>query len=411
MESKSSRAQRRVFVKLFLPLVILAVPMLLWAAAASEAPSGFDNQTNGFEAQATMDADREVFEKIEQPTDGLGPVYNARSCADCHQNPVTGGISQIAELRAGSFNGTTFTPHTGGSLIFDRATDPIIQVHTSASDNVTSLRTTNNALGDGFVEAIPDSAILAIQAQQAPSIAGTIIKVPVLEAPGTTRIGRFGWKNQHASLVSFTVDAFLNEMGMTSPLLPNENTSSGFPLTGFLQAPEPNDPATADAPLGAQVEAFVRFLRSTKAPPRDLGQAATAPAIAGQQIFSNVSCDVCHTISITTAPAGTVLNGGTFVVPDALGNKVIHPYSDFMLHDVGTGDGIVQNGGQATMNMLRTPPLWGMRTRTRLMHDGLSLTANEAIARHSKQASSSIAGWLLLTPREKTELARFLNTL
>jgi CxxC motif-containing protein (DUF1111 family) len=412
VESKSSRKRRRVFARLVLPLVILAVPILLWAAvAATEAPAGFDNETNGFEPQASMDADREVFDKIEQPTDGLGPVYNARSCADCHQNPVSGGISQIAELRAGSFNGTTFTPHTGGSLIFDRATDAAIQVRVSAADNVRTLRTTNNALGDGFVEAIPDSAILAIQSQQPPAMAGTIIQVPVLEAPGVTRIGRFGWKNQHASLLSFTVDAFLNEMGMTSPLLPNENTSSGFPVTAFEQAPEPNDPATADAPFGAQVEAFVRFMRSTKAPPRDLFAAGTGPVQAGQVLFHQVNCDICHTPSITTAPAGTVLNGGAFVVPDALGNKVIHPYSDFMLHDVGTGDGIVQNGGHATMNMLRTPPLWGMRTRTRLMHDGLNLTVNESIQRHGKQANPSIAAWTLLNPRQKNQLARFLNSL
>jgi len=233
----------------------------------------------------------------------------------------------------------------------------------------------------------------------------------VLEAPGVTRIGRFGWKNQHASLVSFSADAFLNEMGITSPLFPNENTSNGNPVTAFEVAPEPNDPATADAPNGAQLEAFVRFLRSTKVPPRDLLAAGTAPVQAGAKVFTRLGCDICHTPSITTAPAGTAFNGGTFVVPDALGSKIIHPYSDFMLHDVGTGDGIVQNGGQASANMLRTPPLWGMRTRTRLMHDGLSLTVNEAIQRHGKQGNAVTAAWLLSTAREKTQLVRFLNSL
>jgi CxxC motif-containing protein (DUF1111 family) len=409
---KKSRRRSRAFVKLALPLLVLAAPVLLLAAAAAtDAPSGFDNQTNGFEPQASMDADRAAFERVEQESDGLGPLYNASSCGECHDNPVSGGLSQIAELRAGSFDGTSFSPHPGGSLIFDRATDASIQVRVSQFDNVRAVRTTNNALGDGFVEAIPDSAILAIQAQQPHAMAGTIIQVPVLEAPGVTRIGRFGWKNQHASLLSFTADAFVNEMGMTSPLFPNENTSNGFPVTAFEQAPEPNDPATAAAPFGAQVEAFVRFLRSTKAPPRDLAAADLNPVKAGEAFFSAVNCNICHVPSITTAPAGTVFNGGTFVVPDALGNKVIHPFSDFMLHDVGTGDGIVQNGGQATMNMLRTPPLWGLRTRTRLMHDGQSLTVNEAILRHGKQANPSIAAWSLLNPRQKNQLARYLNSL
>jgi CxxC motif-containing protein (DUF1111 family) len=412
VKEQSSRRRSGSFVKLILALSILAVPVLLVAAVTvTEAPSGFDNQTNGFEPQANMDADRVAFEKVEQISDGLGPVYNAASCAQCHASPVTGGISQIAEMRAGSMNGTTFVPHPGGSLVFDRATDASIQVRVSPLDTIRTLRTTNNALGDGFVEAIPDSAFTAIQANQPPAMAGTIIQVPVLEAPGVTRIGRFGWKNQHASLVSFSADAFLNEMGITSPLFPNENTSNGNPVTAFEVAPEPNDPATADAPNGAQLEAFVRFLRSTKVPPRDLLAAGTAPVQAGAKVFTRLGCDICHTPSITTAPAGTSFNGGAFVVPDALGSKVIHPYSDFMLHDVGTGDGIVQNGGSASANMLRTPPLWGMRTRTRLMHDGLSLTVNEAIQRHGKQGNSVTAAWLLSTAREKTQLVRFLNSL
>ncbi len=412
MEQQTSRMWSRGAVRLALLLLLLAAPVLLLATVtATEAPSGFDNQTNGFEPQASMDADREAFEKLEQPADGLGPVYNASSCGECHDNPVSGGISQIAELRAGTFDGTKFIPHPGSSLIFDRATDASIQVRVSQFDTVRALRTTNNALGDGFVEAIPDSALLAVQASQPPNMVGTAIQVPVLEAPGVTRIGRFGWKDQHASLLSFTADAFVNEMGMTSPLFPAENTSNGNPVTAFEQAPEPNDPATAGAPFGTQVEAFVRFLRSTKAPPRDLALAANSPVRAGEKLFTLIGCNTCHTPSFTTAPAGTAFNGGTFVVPDALGNKVIHPFSDFLLHDVGTGDGIVQNGGQATMNMLRTPPLWGMRTRTRLMHDGQSLTVNESILRHGKQASSVTAAWSLLTAQQKNQLARYLNSL
>src|SRR6266849_11060732 len=88
---------------------------------ATEAPRGFDNLFNGFGSQTQFDADKTTFEERDDIAKGLGPVYNAQSCAECHQNPVTGGISQITELRAGSFNGFNFVDHPGGSRINDRA--------------------------------------------------------------------------------------------------------------------------------------------------------------------------------------------------------------------------------------------------------------------------------------------------
>jgi CxxC motif-containing protein (DUF1111 family) len=413
---KTPGRRRAGLARVVAPWLVLAVPALLFAAAAAtEAPAGFFNQTNGFEPQAAMDADRAQFEKLNQIADGLGPVFNAQGCVECHGNPVSGGISQIAVMRAGSMSGATFTNHPGGSLVHDRAIDASIQQHISPFDTITTLRTSNNGLGDGFVEAIADSTLLAIQAAQPVGAQGTAIQVPVLEAPGVTRIGRFGWKDQHASLISFSADAYLNEIGVTNPLFPTENTSDGTPVTQFntfYGVPAIQDPPSPGNPSGDSVGAFARFLRSTMVPPRATS-ATTDPQVAiGANIFTNiVSCGVCHTPSIVTAPVGTSLAGGTFVVPAALGNKVIHPYSDFLLHDVGTGDGIVQNGGQATANMLRTPPLWGMRTRSRLMHDGLSLTPNAAIQRHAGQANASIAAWTLLTKKQKNQLLRFLLSL
>src|SRR5205085_10112865 len=122
------------------------------------------------------------------------------------------------------------------------------------------------------------------------------------------------------------------------------------------------------------IDAFARFMRASKAPPRDAAVAATADAQTGQQLFGSVGCSICHVSSITTAPAGTVINQGAFTVPAALGNKIIHPYSDFLLHNVGTGDGIVRNGGQATVNQLSTVPLGGLRNKSRLRHDGATST-------------------------------------
>src|SRR5439155_4519836 len=129
------------------------------------------------------------------------------------------------------------------------------------------------------------------------------IQVPVNAAGNQLRGGRFGWKNQHASLVSFAADAYLNEMGITSPLQPTENTSNGNSVAAFDTVPDPED-------NGADVQAFADFMRSTKAPPRDLALAATNDAHQGDLLFNSIGCNVCHVRSITTAPAGTVINQG-----------------------------------------------------------------------------------------------------
>src|SRR5439155_16087032 len=153
------------------------------------------------------------------------------------------------------------------------------------------------------------------------------------------------------------------------------------------------------------------FMRASKVPPRDAALAATADAINGSNLFDGIGCNVCHTRSITTSPAGTSINGGAFIVPAALGNKVIHPFSDFLLHNIGTGDGIVQNGGQATANRLRTSPLWGSRTHGRHMHDGLSLTFTDAILRHAGEATAVINRFRSLTATQRNQIIVFLQSL
>jgi CxxC motif-containing protein (DUF1111 family) len=373
-------------------------------AGITDAPTGFDGETNGLVDQATHEADEDVFNEQEFIDDGLGPTYNAQSCGECHQNPVSGGISQITELRAGHYNGANFIDHPGGSLIHSRATDAAIQERVLGGHEVRAFRTSLNTLGDGFVECIDSNTLLAISNNQPAAQRGQFIQVPVLEAPGNNRGGRFGWKNQHASLVSFSADAYLNEMGITSPLQPTENTSNGNSVADYDEVSEPEDD-------GADVEIFARFMRATKAPPRDAALANTADAIAGSNLFNSIGCAVCHVREMVTAAPGTVINGGAFTVPVALGNKRIRPFSDFLLHDVGTGDGIVQNGGQSTRNKLRTPPLWGVRTRNRLMHDGESLTRNEAILRHGGQATQSRNNYTNLSNGQKNQLITFLNSL
>jgi CxxC motif-containing protein (DUF1111 family) len=391
-------------------LAALVLPVQV-AFAATEAPTGFDNLTNGFTSQAQMDADRDTFEEREEIDDGLGPVYNADACSSCHANPVTGATTQVTELRVARLDFIFYSDPPGGSLINDRAINPDIQERVHGEDNLSTFRTSLNTLGDGFVESIANSTLTAIQASQPSSLRGTIINVPVLEAGGFPRIGRFGWKDQHASLLSFAADAYLNEMGITNPLQPTENTSYGASVAAYDTVPDPEDAATAEFPNGPDVEAFARFMRSTKAPPRDPVQAATADSQAGEILFNAIGCNVCHVATITTAPAGTLINGGAFTVPAALGDKTIHPYSDFLMHDVGTGDFIIQNGGVGTFTMVRTPPLWGLRTRARMMHDGENLTRNFSILRHSNQATSVINNYRSLSTNQKNQLVAFLNSL
>jgi CxxC motif-containing protein (DUF1111 family) len=232
---------------------------------------------------------------------------------------------------------------------------------------------------------------------------GQIVLVSVLESNGRKRVGRFGWKDQHASLVSFSADAYLNEVGVTSPLAPRENTSNGRSIAAFDPMPDPEDD-------GEDVELFAQFMRATKAPPRDTVLAASRDAQEGADVFESIGCATCHVTSITTAPAGTSFAGGAFVVTQALGNKIIHPFGDFLLHDVGTGDGITQ-GEPSARNKVRTAPLWGLRTHNRFMHDGESLTVNAAILRHAGEAANVIRHYRDLPDFRKLQLLTFLASL
>ena len=402
---------KRVILSEAVVLVLLVAPAMI-AVAAVEAPAGFDNLTNGFTTQAQFDLDIATFEEFEVIDDGLGPVYNAQACRECHQNPVSGATSQVTELRVGRTDGFgNFVDRPGGSLINDRSINPAVQERVTTADNVVAFRSSLNILGDGFVEAIDSNTIVGIQTGQPSGMKGQIITVPMGEAPGQLRTARFGWKNQHASLLSFAADAYLNEMGITSPLQPTENTSNGASVAAFDAVPDPEDAATPTNPKGTDVEAFTRFMRSTKVPPRDTALAATSDAVAGASLFNSVGCNICHVTSITTAPAGTVINGGAFTVPAALGDKIIHPFSDFMLHNVGTGDGIVQNGGQSTRLKLRTPPLWGLRTRARFMHDLGNGTRFNSILRHAGEANGVVNNFLNLSTTQQNQLLTFLNSL
>src|SRR5215467_9311257 len=295
---------------LFLAGLILTLGSMhrVESEAATEAPSSLDLTTNGLVDQATLDDDRAEFEQVEGTSDGIGPLYNSNSCAACHANPITGAESLSTELRAGhNDNNGGFVPATvmlndgltavaNRSLINDRAICPgivtdaagvahdfqetCIQERVPGTENVRTFRRTTNVLGDGFVEAIDDNTLIQISDNQAAQtggkVHGLVIRVPVAEANNATRVGRFGWKNQQASLLSFSSDAYLNEMGITNRFNPAEVTRVCDTIS------DPEDHQVEGRPAGFEdIDGFAEFMRSTKAIPRDASIASTADSKAG----------------------------------------------------------------------------------------------------------------------------------
>jgi len=318
---------------------------------------------------------------------------NADSCASCHSLPELGGSSKVMVTRVQ----LAAAGPPSNSLVLHLSR----QSEAATGDSTRGERLTLSLIGDGYIEAIDEGDIRAAQKQQHLAsngrIAGTIVRAPVLESRRSeTAIGKFGWKGQHSSLASACADSMLNELGVPNRLYPAQGTVR-------------ND----DDLALTRIVAFVRLLPP---PERDRDLAGTEDAVRGEKIFSQIGCSLCHVPTMTTLPSGTAINGGTYRIPEQVGNKEIHPYSDFLLHDVGTGDGILQAATSqfidpATANRFRTPPLWGLRYRVWLMHDGKAVTLHQAIMRHAGEASDVVAKYEKLTPKERHELDQFLNSL
>jgi len=244
-------------------------------------------------------------------------------------------------------------------------------------------------------------------------IRGFAREVPILEAPGTTGVGRFGWAAQHTSLLSFSADAYRNEMGITSALAPNDNTLLGDPVDDGVA-----DPEDTGGEFGRDVESFAKFMRALPAPPRLLpaDKKERDEIEEGFKVFKSTGCAACHLAELTTADEGTLVNGKTFRIPKALANKRFHPYGDFLLHDIGTGPTILREGmPPETRGEIRTAALWGLGTRLingeGLLHDGAAHTLEEAILRHKNTAAKEAEEFRRLSERDRTRLLKFLQSL
>jgi CxxC motif-containing protein (DUF1111 family) len=362
-----------------------------------------------------------IFSERETVDDGLGPTYNDVGCVECHQSVDVGAFGQQMEFRAGHISNGLFVDAPGGQLIHARGTDSDIVEHINTGETVKAFRVVTQTLGDGFVECIANGTLQNNVAAQPSGQRGILTAVPVVEANNQLRNGRFGWKAQHASLLSFAGDAYLNEMGITNKFDGFGGRSSSAADAGTHENPcstaegvvnctgAPFDPVADPEDDGRDVLAFADFMAATRAPGRQ--NPIPAAAVRGDPLFTSTGCAVCHTRTFQTAAPGQSINGGAFLVPAALGNKLIHPFSDFALHDIGTGDGIVQNAGQGSANMMRTAPLWGIRARNRFLHEGLNITIFDSIQLHAGQATTARNNFNALTAAQRSDLIAFVLSL
>lgn len=384
-------------------LAVLTIAGTLALNGRHDPPPDFGQPLAGLNADqlARFDAGLDEFSEVETPEEGLGPAFNDVSCATCHLQGAVGGGSEVLETRFGRigddglFDGMA---EFGGSLIQKNGIgvagdcEYLAEIVPPDATIVTDRRTTP-LFGLGLVDATPDSVFYGIAAEESrhpDGITGTVAVVPNITT-GQNAVGKFGWKGQNPTIFQFSGDAYLNEMGVTSPQFPDENCPSGNcdslscnPLPGM------NDDGTG-------VAAFADFMTFLAPPPRG---PITASVAAGELVFRGIGCVGCHRSVIRT--------GASAVGP--LNKVYYHPFSDFLLHDMGAlGDGITQNN--ATGKLMRTAPLWGLRKVTRYLHDGRATTLEAAIVAHDGQAKKARDRFASLPGWKKNLVYAFLNSL
>ena len=343
------------------------------------------------------------FLEVETAEEGLGPAYNATSCAGCHSIPAIGGIAPVTTVRAG------IRDTNGAFRDFDSARGSLFQLFSipthgcqsviPSEANVIARRVPIPLFGAGLIEAISDTTILALADPNDADGDGVSGRAALItdRASGDVRVGRFGWKAQIATLLEFGGDAYRNEMGITNDLFPEELT---FNLTDMQlrvcdPIPEPEDiPELGTGRRGIDnFEAFMKFLAPLPRGPM------TAQVTVGEEIFRSIGCSACHVPTLTTGPDLNPL----------FDQRPVPLFSDLLLYDIGTGDGIRQASGEP--EEIRTPALWGLRLRRPLLHDGSAATVPEAVLRHANEADSAVARLSALSSGDAAALIAFLDSL
>jgi len=347
------------------------------------------------------------FTEVENAEEGLGPAFNATSCAACHNVPAIGGFSLVTETRAayrdesGAIRAPRAADGTSLDTLFHLFSTPTHACQPVIPDevNVIAHRIPIATFGAGLVEAIADETLIALEDpddRNGDGISGRAARVVDL-GTGDRRIGRFGWKAQHATLRTFSGDAYRNEMGITNAIFPDELATGISPeqMRRCDPAPDPEDRVDPRTRLSAldNFEAFMKFLAPPPRGPIDDG------VRAGEQVFQAVGCASCHVPALETAASRDPL----------FDRKRVPLFSDLLLHDVGTGDGIPQ--ASALPNEIRTPALWGLRVRRPFLHDGSASTPEQAIQRHRGEAETVRLRFEGLDSSRRAQLLRFLNSL
>jgi CxxC motif-containing protein (DUF1111 family) len=347
------------------------------------------------------------FLEVETAEEGLGPSFNAASCAVCHNVPTIGGTSLVSEVRA-AFRDVDGSVHplrnSGGEpldTLFHLFSNPThgCQPVLPPEANVIARRVPIPTFGAGLVEAIADETILGLadpDDRDGDGISGRAAVIVDL-GTGDRRVGRFGWKAQHATLRTFSADAYRNEMGITNEIFPTELAPGIDPERMRRCDPTPDPEDVPDRRTGlAAIDNFEAFMKFLAPPPRG---PITSAASAGEAVFAAAGCIRCHVPVLMTGPSRDPL----------FDRRPVPLFSDLLLHDVGTGDGIPQ--ASAPPHEIRTPSLWGLRVRRPLMHDGRAITIEEAIRHHGGEAERARRAFETLPPTGRDHLLAFLGSL
>jgi CxxC motif-containing protein (DUF1111 family) len=389
-----------------LPIVAIAVACLAGASSVAQtrvAPAGSPlagiTPVEFEEFRVGLDD----FMEVESADEGLGPAFNATSCAVCHNVPAIGGAGTIAEMRAGRRNerGEFEALDASGETLFHLFSVPThaCQAIVPEDANVFARRVPISLFGAGLIEAIADDTLRALEDpldRNGDGVRGRAALITDV-ATGNQRVGRFGWKAQHATLLAFSADAYRNEMGITNALFPHEVAFgiSAAKMRACDRFPDPEDipdPRTRRRGID-NFASFMRFL----AP---IGREGVNDRVrSGEQLFSAIGCATCHVPSLETARSSNPV----------FDRQQLALFSDLLLHDVGTGDGIRQ--ADAAPNEIRTPALWGLRFRRPLLHDGSAATAEDAIGRHRGEAELARRGFERLGDADRAALLAFMRSL